>query len=161
MGKQIFRRRLFERCPIWRPEAALRWPMRAHQATASPGDRRSCSPRLHTWWALLSLGLSLCAHVAAQVVPIHRTDGEIPACACGWPNIVNGLAAKEQLCPPPGMKCSMCMEGVHMIRHQKHPRSACAGFKQHEENVGFCNKLGDEMYELKHEIQDLTLRVGS
>ena len=128
--------------------------MRAHRATASPGDRGSCSPRLCTWWALLSLALSLCAHVAAQVVPIHRTEGEIPACACGWPNIVNGLAAKEQLCPPPGIKCSMCMEGVHMIRHQKHPRSACAGFKQHEENVGFCTKLGDEMYELKHEIQN-------
>ena len=90
----------------------------------------------------------------SEIVPIHATNGEIPACACVWPSIANGLAAKEQLCPPPGIKCNMCMESVHMIRYEKHPRSACASFAQREENVNFCNTLGDEMFDLKDEVKN-------
>lgn len=105
---------------------------------------------------------SLCRFIVLAVVTVvvaavNSGSGSkveiLPACKCTWPEIGAEGAEEQQLCPPLHVKCDMCMNGVHAIRFGNHPRSVCGLFRQDEENVGFCNTMGDEMFERRKEVK--------
>ena len=90
--------------------------------------------------------------------------GGLPACKCMWPEITGDGASAEQPCPPPPIKCEICMNAVNAVRYGSHPINYCGNTPSISKFYDFCVQAGDQMsgiqMDVHHIIVELTKRFG-
>ena len=96
--------------------------------------------------------------------------GGLPLCACKWPDLTQD-GANEQVCPPPPIKCEICMGATNAIRFGSNPINYCGsdGDLYTEESdkrsfYEFCYAVGSSMegmaFEIHGVITALTMKFG-
>ena len=98
----------------------------------------------------------------------QKTKGALPACSCKWPDLSQD-GAKPQSCPPPNIKCEICMGSVNALRYGNNPINYCGGNVNidtdtenpdaGEDTVAtyedYCRVAGGEMYGVSFQVTDL------
>ena len=87
------------------------------------------------------------------------------ACYCSWPEITSDGASEEQPCPPPPIKCEICMNAINAVRFENHPVNYCGASATVSRYYDFCFKAGNEVAqvygEVHHIIKELTIKFGT
>eukprot|EP00943_MAST-04B_sp_MAST-4B-sp1_P009165 g9165.t1 len=85
-------------------------------------------------------------------------DGKLSACTCMWPEITGDGASAEQPCPPPPIKCEVCMNAVNAVRYGSHPINYCNS-PSISKFYDFCVQAGDEMSGIYLDVHDLIVQL--
>ena len=83
---------------------------------------------------------------------LESASSGLPSCKCSWPEIGADGVAEEQTCPPPGVKCEMCMQAVYHMKFQGSAQDICGNFEQEQENYGFCSAMAEEIEQVEKEV---------
>jgi hypothetical protein len=105
----------------------------------------------------------------------QNAKGMLPSCRCKWPDLSQD-GAEPQPCPPPNIKCEICMSSVNALRYGSNPVNYCAGsfdmdlYSENQDDTSmqtyqeFCQHAGAEMsgvtMEIYHVIKELTKSFG-
>ena len=105
----------------------------------------------------------------------ESAKGMLPSCRCKWPDLSQD-GAEPQPCPPPNIKCEICMSSVNALRYGSNPINYCGGsfdmdlYSENQDDTSmqvyaeFCRHAGAEMsgveMDIHHLIKELTINFG-
>eukprot|EP00942_MAST-04A_sp_MAST-4A-sp1_P000805 g805.t1 len=86
-------------------------------------------------------------------------EGKLLACKCMWPEITGDGASAEQPCPPPPIKCEICMNAVNAVRYGSHPINYCGNTPSILKFYDFCVQAGEQMSGIYMDVHDVIVQL--